>query len=70
MFYIVPKALRNHLGLQHLNYNSTVDAMIKQLGAKKITMRLSKGTNFNLPPIRVIAVKLEGITDVSEPTEG
>jgi len=32
------------------------------MGAKKVTMRLSKGTNFNLPPIRTIAVKLEGFS--------
>ena len=70
MFYIVPKALRTHLGLQHLNYNSTVDAMVKQLGAKRVKMRLSKGTSLNLPPIWVIAVKLEGITDASESAQG
>jgi hypothetical protein len=40
--------------------------MTTHMGAKKIKMRLSKGTNFNLPPIWAIAVKLEGFDGVPE----
>jgi len=35
--------------------------MAKQMGAKKVKKRLSKGTNFNLPASWTIAVKLEGV---------
>ena len=66
MFYIVPKAFKTWLGEQKLDYISTVDGMTTHMGAKKIKMRLSKGTNFNLPPIWAIAVKLEGFDGVPE----
>ena len=62
MLYLVPKTFKTWLGEQKIDYISTVDGMTKQMGAKKVTMRLSKGTNFNLPPIRTIAVKLEGFS--------
>ena len=69
MFYMVPKAFKKHLNDRHINYNSTVEEMEKQMGAKKVQVRLTKGTNFNLPPIRVIAVKLDGLGGVPENTE-
>jgi len=62
MLYLVPKTFKTWLGEQKIDYISTVDGMTKQMGAKKVTMRLSKGTNFNLPPIRTIAVKLAGFS--------
>jgi hypothetical protein len=43
--------------------------MVKQMGAKKLQIRLTRGTNFNLPPIRVIAVKLGALNSVSETSE-
>lgn len=70
MFYMVPKAFKKHLNDRQINYSSTLEEMTKQMGATRIQMRLTKGTNFNLPPIRVIAVKLDGITDVPEDAEG
>jgi hypothetical protein len=66
MFYIVPKAFKTWLGEQKLDYTGTVEGMQKQMGAKRIKTRLSKGTNFNLPPIWVIQVKLEGFDAVSK----
>ncbi len=69
MFYMVPKAFKKHLNDRHINYNSTVEEMVKQMGAKKLQVRLTKGTNFNLPPIRVIAVKLDGLSSVPEDTD-
>ena len=60
MFYIVPKAFKTWLGEQKIDYTSTVEGMTKQMGATRVQIRLTKGTNFNLPPIRTIAVKLEG----------
>ena len=69
MFYMVPKAFKKHLNDRHINYTSTVEEMVKQMGAKKLQIRLTKGTNFNLPPIRVIAVKLDGLSSVPEAPE-
>ena len=69
MFYIVPKAFKAHLAERAINYSTTLEEMTKQMGAKRVQMRLSKGTNFNLPPIRVIAVRLDGVGDVSEDAE-
>ena len=66
MFYIVPKAFKTWLGEQKLDYTSTVDGMKTQMGAKRVQIRLAKGTSFNLPPIRTIAVKLEGFSGVPE----
>ena len=46
-------------------YDFTVlGGTLSQMGAKKITMRITKGTNFNLPATRAVAVKLEGLGSV------
>ena len=66
MFYIVPKSFKTWLGDQKLDYTSTVDGMKNQMGAKRVKVRLGKGTNFNLPPIWAIQVKLEGFDGVPE----
>jgi len=64
MLYIVPKYFKTWLGEQKLDYTSTLAGMEQQMGAKKITMRITKGTNFNLPATRAVAVKLEGLGSV------
>jgi hypothetical protein len=69
MLYIVPKVFKTWLGDQKLDYTSAVEGMQKEMSGKKVKMRLSKGTNFNLPPIWVLSVKLEGFSGVSETTE-
>jgi hypothetical protein len=66
MLYIVPKVFKTWLGEQKLDYTSAIEGMQKEMGAKRVQIRLSKGTNFNLPPIRTIAVKLEGFSGVPE----
>jgi len=69
MFYIVPKAFKTWLGEQKLDYTSTIEGMMKEMGATRVQIRLTKGTNFNLPPIRTIAVELKGFSIVSKTTE-
>jgi hypothetical protein len=69
MLYIVPKPFKKWLGEQKLDYTSTLEGMQNEMGATRKQMRLSKGTNFNLPPIRVIVVELKGFSGVSEATE-
>ena len=65
--------MQNHfqkwLGEQRIDHVSTVQGMIEQMGATKIKKRLGKGTNFNLPPIWTIAVKLDGVSGVPETSE-
>ena len=69
MLYIVPKPFKKWLGEQKLDYLSTLDGMQKEMGAVRKQMRLSKGTNFNLPPIRAIAVELKGFNGLPEAPE-
>lgn len=69
MLYIVPKPFKKWLGEQKLDYLSTLGGMQKEMGAVRKQMRLSKGTNFNLPPIRAIAVELKGFNGLPEAPE-
>ena len=69
MLYIVPKPFKKWLGEQKLDYTGVVAGMQKEMGAVRKQMRLSKGTNLHLPPIRAIAVELKGFNGVSEATE-
>jgi hypothetical protein len=69
MLYIVPKPFKRWLGEQKLDYTGVVAGMQKEMGAVRKQMRLSKGTNLHLPPIRAIAVELKGFNGVSEATE-
>ena len=69
MLYIVPKTFKMWLGEQKIDYTSTVEGMQKEMGAKRMKMRLTRGTNFNLPSIWVLSVKLVGFSGVSEATE-
>tara|TARA_R100001591_G_scaffold13965_2_gene20369 strand:+ start:3779 stop:6643 length:2865 start_codon:yes stop_codon:yes gene_type:complete len=54
--YLLPKPLKQWCGEQQINYTGFVEDLISKLGAKRVKMRLSKGTMMNLPPTNVIAV--------------
>lgn len=69
MLYIVTKPFKTWLGEQKIDYVSTKEGMMKDMGAKSVKMRLSKGTNLNLPPVWVLSVKLTGFSGVPEATE-
>ena len=69
MLFIVQKHFQKWLGEQRIDYLSTVQGMVEQMDATKIKKRLGKGTNFNLPPIWTIAVKLEGVEVGPEASE-
>ena len=69
MLFIVQNHFQKWLGEQRIDHVSTVQGMIEQMGATKIKKRLGKGTNFNLPPIWTIAVKLDGVSGVPETSE-
>ena len=69
MLFIVQKHFQKWLGEQRIDHVSTVQGMVEQMGAKKVKKRLGKGTNFNLPPIWSIAVKLDGVSGVPETSE-
>jgi hypothetical protein len=69
MLFIVQNHFQKWLGEQRIDHVSTVQGMIEQMGATKIKKRLGKGTNFNLPPIWTIAVKLDGVSGVPKTFE-
>ena len=57
---------------QQINYQSVVDDLKAKLGAKRVKKRLTKGTDFNLPPDWVLEMKfieMEQDDDGSESTE-
>jgi hypothetical protein len=54
--YLVPKPLKAWCGEQQINYNAFVGDLKNKLNAKRMKIRLSKGTHMNLPPTDVIAV--------------
>ena len=55
--YLVPKPLRLWCGEQQINYGAFINDLVEKLGAKRMKMRLSKGTQLNMPPTDVIAVQ-------------
>jgi hypothetical protein len=52
---------------QQIDYSSCVADLVKNKGATKRKMRISKGTNLRLPPVDVIEVDFE--LDVGEGDE-
>ncbi len=54
--YLIPKPFRAWCAEQQINYGSVVQDLIKEMGAKKRKMRLSKGTHMQLPPTEVLMV--------------
>jgi hypothetical protein len=54
--YLVPKPLKSWCGQHQINYNAFIGDLKQKLNAKRMKIRLSKGTHMNLPPTDVIAV--------------
>jgi len=54
--YLVPKPLKTWCAAQQVNYGAFVDGLIKNLGGKRGSIRLGKGTHLELPASRVIIV--------------
>ena len=54
--YLIPKPLRIWCGEQQINYAAFVEDLTANMGAKKVKMRLSRGTHMQLPPTDVIVV--------------
>jgi len=54
--YLLLKPLRDWCVDQQINYGSLIQDLTDQMKAKKIKMRLSKGTHMQLPPAQVLAV--------------
>ena len=58
---------------QQINYQGVVDDLKEKLGAKRVKKRLTKGTDFNLPPDWVLEMKFAEMgqgDDGSESTKG
>jgi|TARA_R110000744_G_scaffold40431_1_gene91701 hypothetical protein len=68
--YLLPKPLKQYCTDHQLSYDSLVQDMTTGMGAKKVQMRLGKGTHLNLPPSRCIVVDYsEGIPDEPQSSE-
>lgn len=57
--YLVPKFLKTWCGDQQINYSAFVQELVTKMGAKKMKMRLAKGTHMNLPATDVIMVECD-----------
>ena len=64
--FLVPKPLREWCTEQQINYGAFVAELKTTLGAKKMKVRLGKGTHMNLPPADAIVVEFA----IKEPTSG
>jgi hypothetical protein len=56
--YIVPKFLKSWCATHQIDYSAFVEGMMKNMGGKRVQMRLGKGTHAGsmMPNTRVIAV--------------
>lgn len=59
MVYLVPKFLKAWCGDQQINYGSFIQELTAKMGAKKVKVRLTKGTHMNLPATDAIVVECE-----------
>jgi len=66
--YLLPKPLRKWCIAQQINYSSFVQELMENLNGKKMKMRLSKGTQMNLPPTDVILVDCSNM-EIIEPED-
>jgi len=68
--YLLPKPLKKYCTDHQISYDNLVQDMVAGMGARKIQMRLGKGTHLNLPPSRCIVVDYsEGIPDEPQSPE-
>jgi len=69
--YLLPKPLKTWCIDQQINYEQLVRDLTEKMKAKKVSIRLSKGTHMNLPVARVICVdfSIDGVPDGSEGDE-
>lgn len=57
--YLLPKPFKEWLAEQQINYNSVVSDLKKGFGARKVKMRLTKGTKMNLPAVDSLEIHIE-----------
>ena len=55
---------------QQINYASLVDDLKKKKNAKRVKKRLTKGTDFNMPPQDVLQMTFDGFDEVPDGSEG
>jgi hypothetical protein len=62
--FLLPKPLKKYCTDHQISFDNLVQDMTDTMGARKVQMRLSKGTHLNLPPSRCIVVDYsEGVLD-------
>jgi hypothetical protein len=57
--YLLVKPLRTWLGEQQFNFASTIDELCTNHGAKRMNVKLTRGTAMNLPPAACIALDMD-----------
>ena len=59
MFYVKPKPLKEWCGELQINYAHLVSEIMTKCNGKRKKVRLTKGTNLQLPASDVIAMKFD-----------
>lgn len=67
--YIALKPLRNWCTKQRLNYDSVTNQLAEKFDAKKVKIRMGKGTKMNLPATTVLAINCDKL-DLPEGPDG
>ena len=63
LFFVKPKPLKEWCGELQINYAHLVSEIMKKCGGKRKKVRLTKGTNLQLPPADVIVMKFDTESD-------
>ena len=69
LFYVKTKPLKEWCGELQINYQQLISEIMSKCGGKRKKVRLTKGTNLQLPPAATIVMKFDAGLDDDENTE-
>ena len=70
MLFLRIKPFKDWCTDQQINYASLVDDLKQKKNAKRVKKRLTKGTDFNMPPQDVLQMTFDGFDEVPDGSEG
>jgi hypothetical protein len=70
LLFLRVKPFRQWCVDQQINYQGVVDELKSKMSAKSMKKRLTKGTDFNMPPESVLVMEFTGLEDRSDGPEG
>ena len=70
LLFLRVKPFRQWCVDQQINYQSVVDDLKDKMSAKSMKKRLTKGTDFNMPPESVLVMEFAGLEEHSNGPEG